>query len=80
MQFNAGIIAAAVYNAAPFGDGKRKALSPLDFVPQWSDRIKNEEDDLTKMTPEEQRDYLIREFEKTGRLVRMNKDARPTPS
>jgi hypothetical protein len=31
----AGVIAATVANSAPFGDPKRKALSPVDFVPDY---------------------------------------------
>jgi hypothetical protein len=62
-RLNAGIIASAVYNAAP-GDGKRKALSPLEFVPDWKDKIESQERDMTKMTPEEQRDHLFSIFGK----------------
>lgn len=29
----AGVVAAAVWNANPFGGEDRKAMSPLDFVP-----------------------------------------------
>jgi hypothetical protein len=61
-RLNAGIVAAAVYNAAPSTNENRKAVSPLDFVPQWKAEVESEEHDLTKMTPEEQRDYLFNLF------------------
>lgn len=31
----AGVVAATVANCAPFGDPKRKALGPMDFVPNY---------------------------------------------
>jgi hypothetical protein len=34
----AGIVAATVANTAPFGDPKRKALRPMDFVPEARER------------------------------------------
>lgn len=67
-RLNAGIIAAAVYNAAPSTDEKRKTVSPLDFVPQWKAEVESQEHDLTKMSPEEQRDYLFNLFGK--RVIR----------
>jgi hypothetical protein len=63
-RLNAGIIAAAVYNAAPFGGENRKAVSPLDFVPEWKQVADSHEHDLTKMSPERQRDYLMNIFGK----------------
>ena len=65
LRLNAGFVAAAIYNAAPFGDGERKAVSPLDFVPEWQGRAQAEKViDLREMTPEEQRDYLFSIFGK----------------
>ncbi len=63
-RLNAGIIAAAVYNAAPFQGEERKTVSPLEFVPQWKQESESQEHDLTKMSPEEQRDYLFNLFGK----------------
>lgn len=65
VQFNFGIVAASVYNAAPFGDSKREAVSPLEFVPDWNKK-KKKETDMTKMTPEQQKDYLFSVF---GKMV-----------
>jgi len=62
-RFNYGIIAAAVYNAAP-GDPGRTPMSPLDFVPEWRDKVASQQHDMTKMTPEQQRDYLFTVFGK----------------
>ena len=31
----AGVVAATVANSAPFGDPKRKAVGPMDFVPDY---------------------------------------------
>jgi hypothetical protein len=37
-MYCAGNVSATVANSAPFGDPHRKALSPLDFVPEWQKR------------------------------------------
>lgn len=71
-QFNAGIVAAAVYNCAPFGDEKRQAVNPVEFVPAWNSR-KNKSNDMTDWAPEEQREYLLKVFDSTGNLVRKDK-------
>jgi hypothetical protein len=69
-RFNAAIVAAAVCNTAPFGDPNRKPVSPLDFVPDWKDAnaetAAGKETDLTKMSPEEQKNYILAVF---GNLV-----------
>lgn len=56
-RLNAGIIAAMIYNTAPFGDDKREPMKPTDFVPGMEEKI-----DLSKMSPEAQRDYLMNQF------------------
>jgi hypothetical protein len=53
-RLNAGIVAAAIYNSAPFGEANRRAISPLDFVPDW----KNDEDDLRAMSPDSQKKFF----------------------
>lgn len=64
LRLNAGIIAAAVFNCAPFGDPDRKPVSPFDFVPDWKEIADAERDteDLSQMTPMQQRDYLMNMF------------------
>lgn len=71
LRLNAGLIAAAIYNAAPFGDEDRKAVSPLEFVPELKERLAPTPVDMTEMTPEEQRDYLFAVFGK--RVIREGK-------
>jgi hypothetical protein len=56
---NAGTVAAMIWNCAP-GDPDREPKSPLDFVPDW----KPKPVDLTELTPEQQRNYLISLFQK----------------
>jgi hypothetical protein len=63
-QYYAGLVAASVYNAAPFGDSDRKAMSPLDFVPEWKQKADSNNNDLRYMTPEEQKTYLLNMFGK----------------
>ncbi len=58
VRFNAGIVAAAVLNTAAFGDPNRKPASPIDFVPDW----KPKEKDLTEMSPQEQKYYIMNQF------------------
>lgn len=38
----AGVVASTVANSAPFGDPKRKAISPMDFVPEYKRRAPEE--------------------------------------
>jgi hypothetical protein len=57
-RLNAGVVAAAIYNTAPYGDPKRKVVSPLDFVPDW----KPKERDLTELSPEEQKAFWMNTF------------------
>lgn len=59
-RLNAGIVAAMVHNCTPWGDENREAKSPLDFVPDW----KPKPVDLTTLTPEQQRNYLLGIFQK----------------
>lgn len=61
-RFNAGIIAAAIINSVGGVDGK--AVSPVEFVPDYKQIAKAQEIDLTTMTPIEQRDYLLNTFGK----------------
>ena len=58
VRLNAGIVAAAVLNTAAFGDPNRKPAHPTDFVPDW----KKKEKDLTQMSPEEQKFYIMNQF------------------
>lgn len=67
-RLNAGLIAAAVQNSA-MGDPDRKAINPLEYVPDWKYLI-DKDGDLTKMTPEQQRDYLLNTFTKSKMLKR----------
>ena len=62
-RFNTAIVAAAVYNTAPFGDPNRKRVNPLDFVPDWKETDPN---DLSHMTAMEQKAYLHSLFFKRG--------------
>ena len=63
-RLNAGIVAAAVYNTAPFGDENREPVSPLDFVPEWKKKNTSAAPDLTEMTAEEQKMYFFNIFSK----------------
>ncbi len=64
-RLNAGIIAAAINNCAPFGDPDREAVSPLDYVPDWKHIAEAQRaGDITKMTPEQQQEYLFSMFGK----------------
>lgn len=63
-RLNAGIVAAAIYNSAPFGDEGREPVSPLDFVPEWKKRNNSVAPDLTEMTPEQQKNYFFNIFSK----------------
>jgi hypothetical protein len=56
----AGVVAAAIYNAAPFGEANRKALSPLEFVP--GEKKKPALPDLTEMSPDQQAAYVLSIF------------------
>lgn len=62
-RFNHAIVAAVVANAAPFGDPNRKALTPLDFVPDLAADERAQGGgglpDLSQMEPVAQRDYLL---------------------
>jgi hypothetical protein len=60
---NAGIVAASVYNASPARDPKGDPVSPLEFVPELKKAL-DDSRDLRKMTPEEQRDYMLAIFGK----------------
>jgi len=59
-RLNVGIVAATILNSAPFADPNRKPCDPRDFVPDW----RAPEADLTCMTPEEQKMYLMNMFMK----------------
>ena len=64
-RFNAGIVAAAILNSAPFGNPDRQPASPLDFVPDW--KAKAEEAaafDLRNLSPEDQRQHFMSIFGK----------------
>ena len=61
-QLMAGIVAASIYNAAP-SDGKREAMSPLEFVPELKKMVEDSKD-MRKMTPEQQRDHMLGVFGK----------------
>jgi hypothetical protein len=61
-RLNAGIIAAAVYNTAPYGDPDRKAVNPLDFVSEWKKDVG--EFDLSKLSPEKQAEYVRKQMSK----------------
>lgn len=56
-RLNFGIVAAMIYNCAPFADEKREPMKATDFVPGM--RI---EQDLSKMSPEEQKQYFMNMF------------------
>ena len=58
VRLNAGIVASAVCNSAPFGDPDRKAVQPTDYVPDF----KSKERDLTEMSPEEQKFHIMNQF------------------
>lgn len=58
-RLNAGIVAACVLNSA-MGDPNRKPAHPLDWVPDWKPKTP----DLTQMSPEEQKWYLMNMFTK----------------
>lgn len=62
-RLNAGIIATAVYNTAPFGDPDREPVNPLQFVPDWSPEGERSPD-LTTLTPEQQKMYFFNIFSK----------------
>lgn len=67
-RYNAGIVAAQIWNCAPFGDDKRPAHSPLDYVPDWAHLAEAQRNgDLTKMTPQQQQAYMISMFAKANR-------------
>ena len=57
---NAGVVAAMIYNCAPFGDPNREPKSPLDFVPDW----KPKPIDMRELTPMQQKIYLMNIFMK----------------
>lgn len=62
-RLNAGIIAAAILNSAPFGDPDRAPVSPFDFVPElkkFADA--HRAGDLSQMTPEQQKLYMMNMF------------------
>jgi hypothetical protein len=67
-RLNAGIIAATIVNCAPFGDADRKAVSPLDYVPDWQNKGGSSAApassgfDMCELTPEQQRRYLLSVF------------------
>ena len=61
--YNAGVVAAAAINV--WQEDPSKRVHPTDFVPDWR-RVR--EEDLTKMTPEAQRVYLMNMF--TGGVKR----------
>lgn len=61
LRFNAGLIAAAVQNCAPFGDPNRTPANALDFVPDWQVKPRT----LDDMTPMQQKEYLLNMFCKT---------------
>lgn len=61
-RLNTGIIAAMIYNTAPFADSKREPLHPMDFVPGET----GHKADLTQLSPEEQQAYFDRAFFKNG--------------
>jgi hypothetical protein len=64
-KLNAGIVAASIYNANPFRGEDAKVASPLDFVPELRDKQEQYQGpDLTQMTPEEQKNYLLLELGK----------------
>ena len=64
-RLNAGIVAAAIYNANPFRGENSKNVLPIDFVPELKEKYdKYQGPDLTKMTPEEQKAYLLLELGK----------------
>lgn len=64
-RLNAGIVAAAVINA--FRAEGQKPISPLEFVPDWKDLAANSAPDLTTMSPEEQKNYLMSMFMGAGK-------------
>lgn len=43
LQYNAGIIAAEIWNTAAGGDPKRRPKGPVEFVPEWDKRVKASE-------------------------------------
>lgn len=59
-RLNAGIVAAMIYNCAPFGDANREPKSPLDFVPDW----KPKELDMRDLSAYQQKIYLMNIFMK----------------
>jgi hypothetical protein len=60
LRLNAGIVAAAVINS--FRAKDTEPISPLQFVPDWKDKVKNGPPDLRDMTPEEQKNYMMAMF------------------
>lgn len=65
-RLNAGYIWAATLNAAPFGDPNRRPAQPTDIVPGMRSSDADEAD-LTQMTAEEQKRYLMNVFYGTGK-------------
>lgn len=59
-RLNAGIVAAMIWNCAPFASEGREPKSPLDFVPDW----KPKELDMRELTPYQQKIYLMNTFMK----------------
>ena len=64
LRLNAGYIYSAIHNTAPMGDPNRDAVQPTDIVPSMRE---DKNPDLTKMTPEEQRNHVFRVFMGAGK-------------
>lgn len=62
-RLNAGIVAAAIINS--FRAENAEPVSPLAFVPDWDK--KTGPTDLTTLSPEEQKNYLMSMFMGAGK-------------
>jgi hypothetical protein len=54
-RLNIGIVAAMIYNTAPFADSKREPLHPMDFV---DGSKSHRQGNIAEMSPEEQATYF----------------------
>ena len=63
LRLNAGFIYSAIYNTAD-GDPNREAVQPTDIVPSMRE---DKTPDLTKMTGEEQRNFIFHVFMGAGK-------------